>query len=62
MLVMHALALDRPGRLAAFCIVVGAFSAPLTYVLARHVATEDQARVAGGLMALAPGALMDTVW
>ncbi len=58
LLVMHALALDTPARLAAFCIVVGACSAPLTYVLARHVVTEEPARVAGGLMAVAPGALL----
>jgi hypothetical protein len=58
LLVMHALALDTPARLAAFCIVVGACSAPLTYLLARHVVPEEQARVAGGLMALAPGALL----
>src|SRR5262249_10620954 len=29
LLVMHALALDTPARLAAFCIVVGAAAAPL---------------------------------
>jgi hypothetical protein len=57
LLVMHALALDTPARLAAFCIVVGALSAPLTYALARHVLEEDHARV-GGLMAVAPGALL----
>jgi hypothetical protein len=58
LLVMHALALDTPARLAAFCIVVGALSAPLTYALGRHVLEEPHARVAGGLMALAPGALL----
>jgi hypothetical protein len=58
LLVMHVLALDTPARLAAFCIAAGAFSAPLTYVLARQVLEEDHARVAGGLMALAPGALL----
>jgi hypothetical protein len=58
LLAMHALALDTPARLAAFCIVVGAFSAPLTYALARQVDVERDARVAGGLMALAPGALL----
>src|SRR5262245_33590873 len=58
LLVMHALALDTPARLAAFCIVVGAAAAPLTYALARQVLGERDARVAGGLMALAPGALL----
>ncbi len=58
LLVMHALALDTPARLAAFCILAGAASAPLTYALGRHVLEERDARVAGGLMALAPGALL----
>jgi hypothetical protein len=58
LVVMHALALDTPARLAAFCILVGALSAPLTYALARQVLDEPHARVAGGLMALAPGALL----
>ena len=59
LLVMHALALDTPARLAAFCIVAGALSAPLTYALGRRVLdSERDARVAGGLMALAPGALL----
>ncbi len=58
LLVMHAFALDTPARLAAFCIVVGACSAPLTYALGRRVLSEHDARVAGGLMALAPGALL----
>jgi methylthioxylose transferase len=58
LLVMHALALDTPARLAAFCIAIGALSAPLTYALGRQVLSERDARVAGGLMALAPGALL----
>ena len=58
LLVMHALALDTPARLAAFCIVAGALSAPLTYALGRQVVEERHARVAAGLMALAPGALL----
>ena len=40
LLVMHALDLDTAGRLAAFCIVVGAFAAPLTYVIARAIVPE----------------------
>jgi hypothetical protein len=58
LLTMHALRLDTPGRLAAFCIGAGALSAPLTYTLGRRVLDERGARVAGGLMALAPGALL----
>jgi hypothetical protein len=58
LLTMHALSLDTPARLAAFCIAVGALSAPLTYALGRRVLAEPDARVAGGLMALAPGALL----
>ena len=57
-LVMHALALDTPARLAAFCIVVGALGAPLTYGLARGLFDERGARFAGLLMALSPQALM----
>jgi hypothetical protein len=58
LLTMHALALDTPGRLAAFCIVGGALSAPLAYALGRRVLDERGARVTGGLMTLAPGALL----
>ena len=44
--------------MAALCIAVGALSAPLTYGLARRLLPERGARLAGLLMALAPGALM----
>jgi methylthioxylose transferase len=57
-LVMHFLGLDTPARLAAFCIVVGAIAAPLTYGLARELLEERGARLAGLLMALSPQALM----
>ena len=57
-LVMHFLGLDTPARLAAFCIVVGAIAAPLTYGLARELLTERGARLAGLLMAISPQALM----
>jgi hypothetical protein len=57
-LVMHFLALDTPARLAAFCIGIGALSAPLTYGLARDLLDERGARLAGLLMALSPQALM----
>jgi len=57
-LVMHFLGLDTPARLAAFCIVVGAIAAPLTYGLARELLEERGARLAGLLMAISPQALM----
>jgi hypothetical protein len=57
LLVMHALAIDTPGRFAALCIGAGALSAPLTYALGRHVLDERGARMAALLMTLAPGAL-----
>jgi len=57
LLVMHFLALDSAARLAAFCIVVGALSAPLTYALGRRVLTERQARIAGVLAAFSPAML-----
>ena len=57
-LVMHALALDTPARLAAFCIGVGALSAPLAYALGRELLDERGARLAGLLAALSPQALL----
>src|SRR5215217_7955108 len=57
-LVMHALVLDTPARLAAFCIGVGALSAPLAYGLGREGLSETGARITGLLMALSPQALM----
>jgi hypothetical protein len=57
LLVMHFLRLDTAPRLAAFCIVVGALSAPLTYALGRRMLTERQARIAGVLAAFSPAML-----
>jgi hypothetical protein len=57
LLVMHYLGLTTAPRLAAFCIVVGALSAPLTYVLAKRLYDERTARVAGLLAALSPAML-----
>jgi hypothetical protein len=55
---MHYLGLDTSPKLAAFIIVVGALSAPLTYVLARRVLKDEAvARVAGVLAAFAPALL-----
>lgn len=56
-LTMHYLGLDTGPKLAAFCILVGALSAPLTYVLARHLFEERTARIAGVLAAFAPAML-----
>ena len=57
LLVMHYLGLDTAPRLAAFCILVGALSAPLTYVLGRRLLDERTARIAGLLAALSPAML-----
>ena len=57
LLTMHYLGLDTPARLGGFCIVVGALSAPLTYVLAKSLLDESSARIAGLLMAFSPAAL-----
>jgi hypothetical protein len=57
LLVMHYLSLDTSPRLTAFILLVGAASAPLTYVLARRLFDEPAARVAGLLAAFAPAML-----
>ena len=58
LLVMHYLGLDTSPKLAAFIIVVGALSAPLTYVLAKRVFEDEAiARVAGVLAVFAPALL-----
>ncbi|HET6549062.1 MAG TPA: hypothetical protein VFG79_11425, partial [Solirubrobacter sp.] len=57
LLTMHYLHLDTAPRLAAFCIAAGALSAPLTYVLAKRILTEPQARIAGLLATLSPALL-----
>src|SRR4051795_5565764 len=57
LLTMHYVGLDTAPRLAAFCIGVGALSAPLTYVLAKRLFDEDVAKVAGLLAAFAPAML-----
>jgi methylthioxylose transferase len=58
LLAVHWLGLTTPARLAALCIAAGALSAPLTYGLARSLVPERDARIAGLLMAFAPGALL----
>ena len=57
LLTMHYLGLDTSPKLAAFCIGVGALSAPLTYVLARRLFEERTARIAGVLAAFSPALL-----
>jgi hypothetical protein len=58
LLVMDALALDTPARLAALCIVAGALAVPATYGLARTLLEEPAARAATLLLAFAPGTLL----
>ena len=48
---MHYLGLDTSPRLAAFCIVVGALSAPLTYVLAKRALRRAASRGSPGVLA-----------
>jgi hypothetical protein len=57
LIVMHTFQLDTANRLTALCIVVGAFSAPLTYVLGRQLFEERTARIAGVLAAFSPAML-----
>jgi len=58
LLVMDALDITTPGRLAALCIVGGAFAAPLAYALGRQLLDERRARLAGLLTAAAPSVLL----
>ena len=58
LLVMDALAIDTPDRLAAVCIVGGALIAPLAYALGRMLGDERRARIAGLLCAVAPSVLL----
>lgn len=57
LLVMHYLSLDTATRLAWFCMVVGALSAPLTYALGKRIFDDRAARIAGVLAALSPAML-----
>lgn len=59
LLTMDALGLDSAKRLAAFCIAVGALSAPLTYLLARGLLGERPGRIAALLTAFAPSVILD---
>ena len=54
---MNFLGLDTGTRLAWFCIIVGALSAPLTYVLAKRLFDDRVARIAGVLAAFSPAML-----
>jgi hypothetical protein len=57
LLTMHYLALDSAPRLTAFILLAGAAAAPLTYALAKRLADERTARIAGLLAAFAPALL-----
>ncbi|HEX4108541.1 MAG TPA: hypothetical protein VHX88_10425 [Solirubrobacteraceae bacterium] len=59
LLTMDALHLRSAQRLAAFCIVVGALSTPLAYLLARELLDEERARIAALFTAFAPSVLLD---
>ncbi len=54
---MDFLGLNTGTRLAWFCIIVGALSAPLTYVLAKRLFDDRVARIAGVLAAFSPAML-----
>jgi len=58
LLIMDALRLDTPGRLAAFLIAAGALVAPLAYATGRAVTSERTARLAALLTASAPSVLL----
>jgi hypothetical protein len=56
---LHLLGIGNPGALAALCIGLGAFTAPLAYDLGRAVGgSEQRARIAGALTAFAPSMLL----
>jgi methylthioxylose transferase len=57
LLTMYLLQLDTARKLAWFCIIVGALSAPLAYALGRQIFEERAARITGLLMAFSPAAL-----
>jgi hypothetical protein len=59
LLTMDALGLRTAQRLAAFCIVIGALSAPLTYLVGRNLLDEQRGRTAALLTAFAPSVLLD---
>jgi len=54
---MNFLGLNTGMRLAWFCIIVGALSAPLTYGLAKRLFDDRVARIAGVLAAFSPAML-----
>jgi hypothetical protein len=58
LVVLHVTGIATPGAMAALCIGAGALSGPLSYLLAREVLDDAQARMAALLLAFAPGALL----
>ena len=55
---LHLLGVGSPGGLAALCIGLGAFSAPLAYELGRTLGDEQRGRIAGTLSAFSPSILL----
>jgi hypothetical protein len=58
LVVMHWLGIDGPGTMAALTIGAGALSIPLTYLLARVLVDEPDARLATLLYVFAPSAML----
>jgi methylthioxylose transferase len=58
LVLIDALGLGTPARLACLCILAGALTAPLAYALGRRLLDERQARTAGLLAATAPSLLL----
>ena len=54
-LVLHGLGISTPGPATALVVVLGTLAVPATYGMARRVLSEERARVAGLLSALACG-------
>jgi methylthioxylose transferase len=55
---LYLLGVKTPGELAALCIGLGAFSAPLAYDLGRTLGDERRGRLAGVLTAFSPAILL----
>lgn len=58
LIVLHIFGVRTPGALAALCIGVGAFTAPLAYDLGRLLEDEHRGRLTGVLTAFAPSMLL----
>ncbi|MCA1657288.1 MAG: hypothetical protein LC713_06220, partial [Actinobacteria bacterium] len=58
LILLDALGVVSARAMAALCVVVGALSIPLTYVLARSLGGERRARIAALFFVFAPSALL----